>query len=206
MEEPPAGPFELQDPDESASYMDQVGDSVAFRRAMQALRSAKYKAHLCTIGQYIREAPLEELHPGPARQHEEPSRYHDGGAVAAGRLDASTYESPQDVLDPSTARRLDAKSAYTAEHTSRYGLAATIAMRGGGAPPGRAVLAYDTTGDGRLDAFDTNQDGLVDTRAAAPAAWAGGYSSAEERLENEWRTKDLLPEGKIHRVDPKFAS
>ena len=39
-------------------------------------------------------------------------------------------------------------------------------------PPGRphAVLGYDTTGDGRLDAFDTNHDGVFDTRAAAPRA------------------------------------
>ena len=36
----------------------------------------------------------------------------------------------------------------------------------------RAVLGYDTTGDGRLDAFDTNQDGELDTRTARGAAAA----------------------------------
>jgi hypothetical protein len=46
-------------------------------------------------------------------------------------------------------------------------------LRDGSVPPCRAVLAYDT-----------NQDGLVDARAAAPAAWAGGRGSAEERLKN----------------------
>ena len=30
----------------------------------------------------------------------------------------------------------------------------------------RAVLAYDTTGDGHLDAFDINQDGQIDVRTA----------------------------------------
>jgi hypothetical protein len=37
---------------------------------------------------------------------------------------------------------------------------------GGGTPPPhsavRAVLGYDTTGDGRPDAFDTNQDGRLE--------------------------------------------
>jgi hypothetical protein len=37
---------------------------------------------------------------------------------------------------------------------------------GGGNPPPhsavRAVLGYDTTGDGRPDAFDTNQDGRLE--------------------------------------------
>jgi hypothetical protein len=35
-----------------------------------------------------------------------------------------------------------------------------------------AVLGYDTTGDGRPDAFDTNQDGRVDTATAARGAAA----------------------------------
>jgi hypothetical protein len=30
------------------------------------------------------------------------------------------------------------------------------------------VLGYDTTGDGRLDAFDTNQDGRFDVHGRAP--------------------------------------
>jgi hypothetical protein len=32
---------------------------------------------------------------------------------------------------------------------------------------GRAVLGYDTTGDGRLDSFDTNQDGSFDVGATS---------------------------------------
>ena len=42
------------------------------------------------------------------------------------------------------------------------------------APPPRpvAVLGYDTTGDGRPDAFDTNQDGRVDTATTARRAAA----------------------------------
>lgn len=31
--------------------------------------------------------------------------------------------------------------------------------------PARAVLGYDTNGDGELDAFDTNQDGHIDVRS-----------------------------------------
>ena len=52
------------------------------------------------------------------------------------------------------------------------------AGRGRGKP--RALLGYDTTGDGRLDAFDTNQDGAVDIRIVGTggggAAGDGGSS------------------------------
>lgn len=48
----------------------------------------------------------------------------------------------------------------------------------------RAVLAYDTTGDGQLDAFDTNQDGLLDTRTAGStvsnASGAGASTSTTD--------------------------
>ena len=39
-------------------------------------------------------------------------------------------------------------------------------------PQPHAVLGFDTTGDGRLDAFETNQDGVFDTRASPPAGGA----------------------------------
>ena len=53
---------------------------------------------------------------------------------------------------------------------------------GGGTPPPhsavQAVLGYDTTGDGRPDAFDTNQDGRLDTVAAAAATGPGASQRA----------------------------
>ena len=47
------------------------------------------------------------------------------------------------------------------------------------------MLGYDTTGDGRLDAFDTNQDGVLDsfqTRARVPSTRHGRHA------QDQWST------------------
>eukprot|EP01052_Picozoa_sp_SAG31_P006844 SAG31_NODE_320_length_17748_cov_4.201881_3_plen_1022_part_00 len=48
-----------------------------------------------------------------------------------------------------------------------------------------AVLGYDTDGDGRLDAFDTNQDGDIDTRATISTESADGATPAQQ-LSSQW--------------------
>jgi hypothetical protein len=45
----------------------------------------------------------------------------------------------------------------------------------------RAVLAYDTTGDGHLDAFDINQDGEFNARAVPQAGRAGRVTATAAR-------------------------
>jgi hypothetical protein len=75
----------------------------------------------------------------------------------------------QQVLDEiSKIEKLMAekKQAQKSQEAALHARDAALRLSGLDREP-HAVLGYDTTGDGQLDAFDTNQDGRVDTRAAA---------------------------------------
>ena len=85
----------------------------------------------------------------------------DGALRRDGRLDSGTELGDGPAVHPAEVSRTSA-----------------AAPAGGGKRV--TVIGYDTTGDGRLDAFDTNQDGLLDVTAWAPEPFEGGGGSEYE--------------------------
>jgi hypothetical protein len=78
-------------------------------------------------------------------------------------------------------QQLNAQRNLPDNHSYSY---TGAAWQGGGTPQpspaqpqGRAVLGYDSTGDGRPDVFDTNHDGCVDTVAVPRGQAVLGYDS-----------------------------
>ena len=159
------------------------------------------------LGQHRAEDRAEHQ----VEQHQAPG----SDAVFAGLIDANSrhaaghavgHDAEQHWLRPTVDGRLthvspaveaELKAEIQRAAVEHAAVEASVALEAARQPV--AVLGYDTTGNGRLDYFDTNQVGYFDTRAAAGAGGDQSFDAPCHAGETAARIQDPVARGRLAR-------